>query len=163
MGAGRFAFSWVLIWVFILGSQPFQSIQAEVERDLINYPPPFFSILRLTQLKGPVLKCCPTRKRVSDTWQGYNAWMGKRPHLLQAISLMPAVWRLRWKGLGSERCAETLASAKWRCWHNWGGGRDHFALQSAHFYLGTDYVFFVLATSLFSSFCVCTNSVRQKV
>lgn len=40
MGAGRFAFSWFLIWVFSLGSRPFQSIQAEVKRDLINYLSP---------------------------------------------------------------------------------------------------------------------------
>lgn len=95
----------------------------------------------LVSLKGPVLKCCLTRKWISDVWQGYNAWMGKRPLLLQAISLMPAVWCLRWKRLGSERCAQKPTSAKRSSWHEWGGPQHCVAVQSACFFTATNYQF----------------------
>lgn len=60
-------------------------------------------------------------------WASQSKW----PHLLRAISLMPAVGRLRWKGPGSEGCAEMVAAARRSSWHGWEGTAG-LALAAAH-------------------------------
>lgn len=73
---GLLCFCWLLI-SFFSWCRPFQRIWAGAKRGRVSsfLPPSLF--LSHSNLKGPVLKRFNQKTRVSDMWQGHNAWMGQ--------------------------------------------------------------------------------------
>ena len=112
---GALCFCWLLIW-FFSQCRPFQRREATSA-----FPHPFpFCVSPKTE--RPCLEVLSdqknkskwhvTRKQCLDV-PGQSKW----PHLLRAISLLPAVCHLRWEGPGSEGRAEMVASASRSTWH----------------------------------------------
>lgn len=74
---GVLCFCWPLI-LFFSWCQPFQRISSWSEERLCQlFLTPFSFFVSHPQLKGSVLKCFNHKTRVSDMWQGHNAWMGQ--------------------------------------------------------------------------------------